>query len=174
MWERATPDLLLRVTPAVTRKLRHPCRPGAAGRATGQTRWAAWCPVADDPTTHAVEHGADTAAECEPDYRFTLANERTFLAWQRTALGLLAAAVAVVQLVPELTIPGARHALGLLLAVLATFTSAMGLLRWEQADRAIRRGGPLPRHPTPAYLAVGLTVVGLLAIGLMIGNAVTG
>ena len=105
--------------------------------------------MADDPTTHAVEHGADTAAECEPDYRFTLANERTFLAWQRTALGLL-------------------------LAVLATFTSAMGLLRWEQADRAIRRGGPLPRHPTPAYLAVGLTVVGLLAIGLVIGKAVTG
>jgi uncharacterized membrane protein YidH (DUF202 family) len=79
MWERATPDLLLRVMPAVTTKLRHPCRPGAA----------------DDPTTHAVEHGADTAAECEPDYRFTLANERTFLAWQRTALvGVIPAGLA--------------------------------------------------------------------------------
>ena len=43
--------------------------------------------------------------EFEPDYRFTLANERTFLAWERTALGLLAAAVAVVQLIPELPIP---------------------------------------------------------------------
>lgn len=41
----------------------------------------------------------DTATDVEPDYRFTLANERTFLAWQRTALGLLAAAVALVQLV---------------------------------------------------------------------------
>ena len=41
----------------------------------------------------------DADPEFEPDYRFTLANERTFLAWQRTALGLLAAAVAVVQLV---------------------------------------------------------------------------
>ena len=45
----------------------------------------------------------------EPDYRLIFANERTFLAWQRTALGLLAAAVALVQLVPELTIPGARR-----------------------------------------------------------------
>jgi len=36
----------------------------------------------------------DSVPEVEPDYRFTLANERTFLAWQRTALGLLAAAVA--------------------------------------------------------------------------------
>jgi putative membrane protein len=130
--------------------------------------------VADDPITRAGERAADTTAECEPDYRFTLANERTFLAWQRTALGLLAAAFAVVQLVPELAIPGARHALGLLLAVLATLTSGIGLLRWEQTDRAIRRGRPLPRNPTPAYLAAGLIVVGILGIGLAIGKAVTG
>jgi inner membrane protein YidH len=126
--------------------------------------------MADDPTADAGQRSADY----EPDYRFTLANERTFLAWQRTALGLLAAAVAVVQLVPELGVPGARQAVGLLLAVLATLTSAMGLLRWEQADRAIRRGGPLPRHPTPAYLALGLTAIGILAIGLVIFKAVTG
>jgi uncharacterized membrane protein YidH (DUF202 family) len=36
--------------------------------------------VADDTTSRAGEHGADTMAEGEPDYRFTLANERTFLA----------------------------------------------------------------------------------------------
>lgn len=90
----------------------------------------------------------DTATDVEPDYRFTLANERTFLAWQRTALGLLAAAVALVQLVPELTIPGARQVLGVVLAILAILTSGMGLLRWQQADRAMRRHLPLPRHPT--------------------------
>jgi putative membrane protein len=112
--------------------------------------------------------------EPEPDYRFTLANERTFLAWQRTALGLLAAAVALVQLVPELTVPGARRALGIGLALLATLTSGMGLLRWRQADRAMRRGEPLPRQPTPAYLALGLIVVGLVALGLVIAKAVIG
>lgn len=112
--------------------------------------------------------------ECEPDYRFTLANERTFLAWQRTALGLLAAAVALVQLVPELTVPGARRILGVGLAVLATLASGMGLLRWQQADRAMRRNQPLPKHPTPAYLAVGLSVVGLVALGLVIAKAVMG
>ena len=74
----------------------------------------------------------------EPDYRFTLANERTFLAWERTALGLLAAAVAVVQLVPELSIAGARHVLGAVLALLAILTAGMGILRWEQVARAIR------------------------------------
>ncbi len=117
---------------------------------------------------------ADTEAEHEPDYRFTMANERTFLAWQRTALGLLAAAVALVQLVPELTIPGARRVLGMGLAMLAVLTSGMGLLRWQQADRAMRRGKPLPRHPSPTYLAVGLTVVGLVALALVIAKAVIG
>ena len=110
----------------------------------------------------------------EPDYRFTLANERTFLAWQRTALGLLAAAVALVQLVPELTVPGARRVLGVGLAALAILTSGMGLVRWRQADHAMRHGDPLPRHPTPAYLAVGLSVVGLVALGLVIAKAVMG
>ncbi len=115
----------------------------------------------------------DTAAEDrEPDYRFTFANERTFLAWQRTALGLLAAAVALVQLVPELGVPGARRVLGVALAVLAVLTSGMGLWRWKEADRAMRRGRGLPRHPTPAYLAVGLSVVGLVAVGRVIAKAV--
>jgi putative membrane protein len=130
--------------------------------------------VADNITTPAGEQDADSAAEAEPDYRFTLANERTFLAWQRTALGLLAAAVALVQLVPELTAPGARHLIGVLLALLATLTSGMGLLRWHQVDRAMRRGDPLPRHPSPAYLALGLSVVGLVALALVISKAVIG
>jgi putative membrane protein len=113
-------------------------------------------------------------AEVEPDYRFTLANERTYLAWERTALGLLAAAVAVVQLVPELSIPGARHALGIILALLAILSAGMGILRWRQVDRAMRRDLPLPRHPTPVYLGIGLVLVGLLTVGLVVVKVVTG
>ena len=124
--------------------------------------------MADSTTTPAGERDADNAQEHEIDYRFTMANERTFLSWQRTALGLLAAAVALVQLVPELAVPGARRLLGVGLALLAILTSGMGLLRWQQADRAMRHGDPLPRHPSPAYLAVGLCLVGLVALGLVI------
>jgi putative membrane protein len=129
--------------------------------------------VAGENDDRTGQRAPDSAAESEPDYRFTLANERTFLAWQRTALGLLAASVAVVQLVPELTVPGARHLLGVFLAVLATLTAGVGLLRWGQVDRAIRRGLPLPRQPTPAYLGLGLVVIGLITLGLVIGKAVT-
>jgi putative membrane protein len=117
--------------------------------------------------------GNDGNEEVEPDYRFTLANERTFLAWQRTALGLLAAAVAVVQLVPELSIAGARHVLGVFLGLLAILTSGMGILRWRQADYAMRRDLPLPRHPTPMYLGIGLVLIGLLTVGLIVVKALS-
>jgi putative membrane protein len=112
--------------------------------------------------------------EIEPDYRFTLANERTFLAWARTALGLLAAAVAVVQLLPELPIPGARKLLGVFLALLAMMTAGMGYRRWAQVDRAMRRDLPLPRQPAIAYLAVGLIGIGLITLALVIVKVVAG
>ena len=86
------------------------------------------------------------AAEAEPDYRFTLANERTFLAWERTSLGLLAAAVAIVQFFPEFGFPGARHVLGAVLTILAMLSAGLGLHRWRQVDSAMRRGLPLPRQ----------------------------
>lgn len=115
-----------------------------------------------------------TDTDTEPDYRFTLANERTFLAWQRTALGLLAASVAVIQFVSDAALPGARYLLGLSLAVLATLTAGIGLWRWRQVDKAMRRGTSLPRHPAPAYLAVGLCVIGLLVLGAILFRAVSG
>jgi putative membrane protein len=111
-----------------------------------------------------MAQGGQSDSEKEPDYRFTLANERTFLAWQRTALGLLAAAVAVIQFVPHMGVPGARQILSVTLTVLSTATAGVGLWRWRQVDRAMRTGTTLPRHPTPAYLAVGLFVIGVLVL----------
>jgi putative membrane protein len=120
-----------------------------------------------------VQGGQSDSGE-EPDYRFTLANERTFLAWQRTALGLLAAAVAVIQFVPDMRVPGARHILGLTLTVLSMVTAGVGLWRWRQVDRAMRTGTTLPRHPTPGYLAVGLCVIGLLVFIVAVVRTVVG
>lgn len=70
----------------------------------------------------------------ESAYLIALANERTFLAWQRAALGLLAAAVAA-EFVPALAIHAAHHILGVALAAAGTVTSGMGLLRWKRVDR---------------------------------------
>jgi putative membrane protein len=104
----------------------------------------------------------------EPDYRFTLANERTFLAWQRTSLGLLAAAVAVVQFMPELTILGLRHVLGAVVGIMAILTAVAGLRRWMQVDRAMRHDKPLPRATMPTYLTAGLAMMGLVTVGFAI------
>lgn len=100
----------------------------------------------------------------EPDYRFTLANERTFLAWQRTALGLLAAAVAVMQFLPESGVPALHYFLGGLFGVSATVTAAGGLHRWRRNDYAIRRGLPLPQPRALAGISVILVAVGLVTI----------
>ena len=115
-------------------------------------------------------HAQPQDGTVEPDYRFTLANERTFLAWQRTSLGLLAAAVAAVQFMPELPIHGMRHTLGAMVGTLAMLTAGTGLQRWVQVDRAIRHGQPLPRPTTPVYLAVGLVMIGMVTVVVTIAT----
>ena len=100
----------------------------------------------------------------EPDYRFTLANERTFLAWMRTSLALLAGAVAVVQFAPDLGSEGFRGGLAVVLAVLAAGTAFGGLLRWTATQRAMEQGRRLGRGLLPVVIALGLTVVALAAL----------
>jgi len=111
--------------------------------------------------------------EREPDYRFTLANERTFLAWLRTSLSLLAAGVAVVQLVPAFPIPGARALTGGLLTALAVIAAGSGVLRWRSVETAIRHGRPLPAQRIPWVLAAGLVLLALVALVLVVLRGAT-
>jgi putative membrane protein len=99
----------------------------------------------------------------EPDYRFTLANERTFLAWIRTSLGLLAGGVAVRQLVEPFEISGGRTALGLLAIAASAVLAAGGYLRWRGVQRAMRRGEPLPPARLVPVLAALVLVVAVVA-----------
>src|SRR5271157_3913445 len=91
----------------------------------------------------------------EPDVRFTFANERTFLAWNRTALALIATGVAATALLPRLDVGWGRRLLGLPLIVLGAVVAAESLRHWRACQRAMRRGRPLPRSPMPVILAVG-------------------
>lgn len=103
----------------------------------------------------------------EPDYRFTLANERTFLAWIRTALALLAGSVAIVQLVPDLGLPEGRQLIAALLAVMSIAVVAGSALRWRSSQQAMRRDAPLPSTLMPRLLALGVIAVGVLGMALM-------
>ncbi len=105
----------------------------------------------------------------EPDYRFTLANERTFLAWIRTALGLLAAGVAVHELVRPFRQHGLRAALALSCIVLAATVALGAYGRWRQVDSAMRRRRRLPRTVMVPILAAGIAAIALIAaFGLLI------
>ncbi|MFC4565106.1 YidH family protein [Nocardiopsis mangrovi] len=103
----------------------------------------------------------------EPDYRFTLANERTFLAWIRTALALIAGAVAVLHLVPLDWRPGVRMAVGLALTALAAAITVYAPLRWMRVQRAMRHGLPLPVSALPVVTTVGVAVV---CAAILLGN----
>lgn len=104
----------------------------------------------------------------EPDYRFTLANERTFLAWIRTSLALLAGGVAVVQLVPNFAVPGGRHILGFALIALSIVVAVSSYRHWAETERALRLGRPLPSSVLPRTLGAGVAVVSLLAFVLIL------
>ncbi|MGH3300903.1 MAG: YidH family protein [Streptosporangiaceae bacterium] len=120
--------------------------------------------TADDPRGDGGTAAPDEAAETEPDARFTLANQRTFLAWSRTALALVAAGLGIVQLLPPFPgVPWGRHVIGLPLIVLGALTAAEAYREWTRTERALRRGDALPRSTLPLILAATIAVVAVAA-----------
>jgi putative membrane protein len=104
----------------------------------------------------------------EPDYRFTLANERTFLAWIRTALALLAGGVAVIKLVPSFSVAGGRHLLGIPLVVLGLLLSLSAYRHWFLGERAMRLNRPLPASILPPVLAGALSLITIVTLILVL------
>jgi putative membrane protein len=105
----------------------------------------------------------------QPDYRFSLANERTFLAGIRTALALLAAGVAVIQFLPSAIPRPPRLVVGLLLIGLALLLAATSHRRWRKVERAMRLGEPMPTWWTGWIVGTGLTVgIAITAVLMLI------
>ncbi|SES37234.1 YidH family protein [Actinokineospora terrae] len=104
----------------------------------------------------------------EPDYRFTLANERTFLAWVRTALALVAGGVAVWQYLPDMGLPALRSGIGIALVLLGTVLAALSHHRWRVTQRAMRSGEPLPAGLQVPLVAIGVSVVATAVLILVI------
>jgi putative membrane protein len=108
----------------------------------------------------------------DPDPRFTLANERTFLAWNRTALALIGGGLAAGQLLDfdsrweRLVVALPPIALGLALA-------ALSYRRWQANERALRLDEPLPGEGPPWLLSGGIVLVGLIVVVVLIVDAVS-
>ena len=99
----------------------------------------------------------------EPDPRFSLANERTFLAWVRTGLGLLATGVALEALgVPQNA--GFRFAAAALFVALGILATVQAWSSWRRTERAMRLGEPLPGLSVGLALAAGVLVGAVLVL----------
>ena len=108
----------------------------------------------------------------EPDPRFTFANERTFLAWSRTALALVVAGLGVVQLLPPFPgVPWGRHVLGVPLIVFGAVVAVAAYGEWVRSQRALRHGQPLPRSVMPRLLAAVITVIAAIAAVVVLVSA---
>jgi putative membrane protein len=99
-----------------------------------------------------------------PDYRFSLANERTFLAWIRTGLALIAGGLACAQFLPPLPIAHLREILAMALLVLGGVVAIRAVDRWARTERAMRTGKDLPGSHFPAVLAIVVALGALLLV----------
>lgn len=93
-----------------------------------------------------------------PDYRFTLANERTFLAWIRAALAFMAAAIGIDQLTPALAPGLLQGGLVTVLGLTAAGLSYYAWRRWADNERAMRHDAELPFPRLLLWLSSGLSV----------------
>ena len=103
----------------------------------------------------------------EPDPRFTLANERTFLAWVRTSLAMLAGGVAL----HALNTSGPEDLRTIVAVGLIALGAAVGLgsfVRWARVERAMRRHEPLPSFGIGAVMTAALVVVSVLLVIILV------
>ena len=138
--------------------------PGAAGRdeaAASKGRLRRWLAFSTRRERRLEQTGSD------PDPRFTFANERTFLAWNRTALALIAAGLAAAQFL-KFNLHGLRLIIAVPLIVLGAVLALASYLHWEDSERAMRLRQPLRYSWMPRVLTGGIAVIavcgGILAV----------
>jgi putative membrane protein len=107
------------------------------------------------------------AVGTEPDPRFTFANERTFLAWIRTALGFLAAGVAIAAVARLAGALGPETRIAsIVLIVCGLVCGVAAFRRWVINEKAMRLGHPLPS--TPMLLVLTAIVAGVALVALVV------
>jgi putative membrane protein len=107
-----------------------------------------------------------------PDPRYTFANERTFLAWSRTALALIGGGLVAAQVLHGRF--GGWHLLVALPAIaLGGLVGFAGYVRWQANERAMRLGQPVEPSPLTRMLTAGIAVLAVLSAVLVVIAAVT-
>jgi putative membrane protein len=105
--------------------------------------------------------------EVEPDARFTFANERTFLAWSRTALALVVAGLGIVQLLPPFPgVPWGRHLLGVPLIAFGAVVAVAAYSEWVRNQRALRQS------VLPKILAIIIAIMAAISAVVLLVSAI--
>ncbi|WP_280343558.1 YidH family protein [Nocardia neocaledoniensis] len=94
----------------------------------------------------------------EPDVRFSLANERTALAWVRTALALVAGGITLTTVAGISSLAPTLYGLAALSCAAGAVLAVVALRRWAENERALRRRAPLPAPVSLAWLVVGVVI----------------
>lgn len=103
----------------------------------------------------------------EPDYRFSYANERTFLAWIRTSLAILASGVVLEQFAADLGPQYLIVSLAIGMAVAAAFLSLLAFFRWRRNEIAMRNSKPLPASTILPITAAVIHFTSAFVIGIL-------
>jgi len=123
------------------------------------------------PTGHDEIQKGRVAAVSEgrrPDAQAELANERTYLAWLRTGLALVAVGVAAEQVLPAEGIIWARQLIGVSLILAGVLTAGLARWRWQAVDRAVRAGRPIPQPILGYVVGTAIVLGGLATIVLLL------
>lgn len=106
-------------------------------------------------------------SESEPvepvDPRFTLANERTYLAWGRMSLALIAAGLAVTELLPQLGAVGSRRMLGVPMMLSGGLIAALADIRRRHVQTELEAGRGVPESRMPDLLTAMVIVISITA-----------
>ena len=103
----------------------------------------------------------------DPDPRFTLANERTFLSWMTTSLGLLGVGLAAGTILDRDSAP--MTVIASLWILLSAVLAVRALVRWFRLERAMRVGAGLPVSASIPIVALVLGVLALVTGAVVLG-----
>jgi putative membrane protein len=106
----------------------------------------------------------DSDHERPLDYRMIFAAERTYLAYLRTSLALLAAGIAVVGALPHAGHEDVRRVMGAALVFAGLVTVVGARNRWKRVEAVMRTGGTLPRSAVDLVAVVAVIGAGLLGL----------
>lgn len=106
-----------------------------------------------------------------------LANERTFLAWMRTSIGIMGFGFIVVKfsmfikhimllVEGQITISEVSNSgiIGVLLVFIGVLTAIMALINYRRIKRQLQTGNYSSSNPLTTFLTVGMVVISVILI----------